>query len=209
MNGYCDFKFNQENKKINTTEYSVVSFIEGNSYDEDLPKEIYIDDPKLNDLNIQSKINSAVNQQYCKIESSISKIKTKDSQELSFFSFVSDNITDRRMTDEYRKYVNKFDKDFGDDNKEINEVSELLSLRIKRLEEFLKDLSTKSIDMILYKNHLAREISDVCNDLKEANNNILVLMNDRSIIKDRFCLLRMKIKKLKDYNKSFEDDLRR
>ena len=61
--------------------------------------------------------------------------------------------------------------------------------------------------MILFRNKLSREISDACNDLKEAHKNILVLMNDRSLIKDHFCLLYMKIHKLKGFSKSFQEDL--
>ena len=83
----------------------------------------------------------------------------------------------------------------------------LLCLRVKRLEEFNKELSVVDIDMILFRNKMVREIEDACNDLKEAHRNILVLLNDRSIMKDEFCLLNMKIRKLKGYNKSFQEDL--
>lgn len=79
--------------------------------------------------------------------------------------------------------------------------------RTKKLESFLKELQNADLDMILFRNKLVREIQDVENDLKEAYNNILVLMGDRSSMKDQFCIFKMKIKKIKGFVKTFQDDI--
>ena len=61
--------------------------------------------------------------------------------------------------------------------------------------------------MILYRNRVVREIQDAQKDLREAYNNIIVLMSDRSKMRDQFCMFKMKINKLKGFVKTFQDDI--
>jgi len=117
---------------------------------------------------------------------------------------IQDTICNESVKEDYAK---KFKNIFDNDREGMNQLSNLLTSRVNRMEEFVKELETANLDTILFKNRLAREISDASNDLKEAQSNILVLMNDRLILKDQFCLFNMKIKKLKSFNKSFQEDL--
>jgi uncharacterized protein YeeX (DUF496 family) len=121
------------------------------------------------------------------------------------FSVEGESVIGR--SDEYKSFADKFDKDFGDDKLEIEHTIKTLYLRVKRLEEFSKELNIVDIDMILFRNKMIREVEDACNDLKEAHKDILVLLNDRSIMKDQFCLLNMKVRNLKGFSKSFQEDL--
>lgn len=138
------------------------------------------------------------------IDYSVGRARMSEYQQETVFN---GSLPDHHAADEYKDYEKKFENTFGNDKEEMSQLSGVLISRIERMEEFAKELGTAELDTILFKNRLAREISDACNDLKEAQNNILVLMNDRSILKDQFCLLHMKIKKLKGFNKSFQEDL--
>jgi hypothetical protein len=117
------------------------------------------------------------------------------------------DLNECRRTDEYKGFAQEFEKEFTSDEKEMEQVSGDLVTRTKKLEGFRRELESADLDMILFRNRLLREIDDVQNDLKEAYNNILVLMEDRSNIKDQFCLFKMKIKKLKGFIKTFQDDI--
>eukprot|EP01022_Parablepharisma_sp_SALTPOND_P012842 TRINITY_DN1666_c0_g2_i1.p7 TRINITY_DN1666_c0_g2~~TRINITY_DN1666_c0_g2_i1.p7 ORF type:complete len:345 (+),score=41.10 TRINITY_DN1666_c0_g2_i1:133-1035(+) len=120
--------------------------------------------------------------------------------------FLSDNPIECRGTDEYKGYAKEFEKEFGKNNKEIDELSKELTSRAQRLDGFVKELQGADLDMILFRNKLIREIGDIQNDLKEAHDNILVLMGDRAEMKDQFCLLQVKIKKLNGLCKAFQDE---
>jgi len=117
------------------------------------------------------------------------------------------DLNECRRTDEYKGLAQEFEKEFLGDQKEMEQISRDLITRTKKLEDFQRELESADLDMILFRNRLMREIDDVQNDLKEAYNNILVLMKDRSNIKDQFCLFKIKIKKLKGFIKTFQDDI--
>eukprot|EP00826_Nyctotherus_ovalis_P059191 TRINITY_DN820_c0_g5_i2.p2 TRINITY_DN820_c0_g5~~TRINITY_DN820_c0_g5_i2.p2 ORF type:complete len:242 (+),score=101.57 TRINITY_DN820_c0_g5_i2:113-838(+) len=127
--------------------------------------------------------------------------------DMSFLTTLGENITDCRKTDDYKGFAKEFEKQFGNDQREIEQVTKDLNTRTAKLDNFIKDLQNADIDMILYRSRLMREIQDVQNDLKEAYNNILVLMTDRSTMRDQFCIFKMKIKKLKGFVKTFQDDI--
>lgn len=125
-------------------------------------------------------------------------------QDMSYLTVLGDGF---RKTDDYKGFSKEFEKEFGNDQREMEHVSNELANRTKKLDNFIRELQNADVDMILFKNRLVREIQDVQNDLKEASNNILVLMGDRSNMKDQFCVFKMKIKKLKGFVKTFQDDI--
>jgi len=127
--------------------------------------------------------------------------------DMSFLTTLGENIAECRKTDDYKGFAKEFEKQFGNDQKEMEQVTKDLNLRTAKLDNFIKDLQNADLDMILYRNRLVREIQDVQNDLKEAYNNILVLMTDRSTMRDQFCIFKMKVKKLKGFVKTFQDDI--
>jgi len=127
-------------------------------------------------------------------------------KDTSTLNFLSTKSVDCKMSEEYKGFADKFDKDFGDDEKEATKVLEHLNKRAEQIENYTKELAEADVDMLFFKNKLARELSDIYNDIKEAYNSIMILMNDRSIIKDQFCILHIKIKKLKEFNKLFQED---
>ena len=127
--------------------------------------------------------------------------------DMSFLTTLGYKISECRNTDEYKGFAQEFEKQFGNDQKEMEQVTKDLNSRTTKLDNFLKELQGADLDMILYRNRLVREIQDVQNDLREAYNNIFVLMNDRSTMRDQFCIFKMKIKKLKGFVKTFQDDI--
>lgn len=150
---------------------------------------------------------------------SYGKFRTKD----SYTTRIGDQLSQRqsdltsltalgdleecRRTEDYKGFAQEFDKEFTSDQKEMEQVSKDLMMRTKKLEAFKKELEGADLDMILFRSRLVREIDDVQNDLKEAYNNILVLLGDRSGMKDQFCLFKMKLKKLKSFIKTYQDDI--
>lgn len=127
--------------------------------------------------------------------------------DMSFLTTLGENITECRKTDDYKGFAQEFEKQFGNDQREMEQVTKDLNSRTGKLDNFIKELQGADLDMILYRNRLVREIQDVQNDLREAYNNILVLMNDRSTMRDQFCIFKMKIKKLKGFVKTYLDDI--
>lgn len=125
-------------------------------------------------------------------------------QDMSYLTVLGDDF---RKTEDYKGFSKEFEKEFGNDQKEMEYVSNELKSRTAKLDNFIKELQNADVDMILFKTRLVREIQDVQNDLKEAYNNILVLMGDRSNMKDQFCIFKMKIKKLKGFVKTFQEDI--
>lgn len=141
------------------------------------------------------------------IQSNVKELFTQQQPDMSFLTTLGENMADCRKTDDYKNFAKEFEKQFGNDQREMEQVTKDLNLRTAKLDNFIKELQGADLDMILYKNRLVREIQDVQNDLKEAYNNILVLMNDRSTMRDQFCIFKMKIKKLKGFVKTFQDDI--
>eukprot|EP00826_Nyctotherus_ovalis_P056033 TRINITY_DN74_c0_g3_i1.p1 TRINITY_DN74_c0_g3~~TRINITY_DN74_c0_g3_i1.p1 ORF type:complete len:247 (+),score=89.03 TRINITY_DN74_c0_g3_i1:236-976(+) len=117
------------------------------------------------------------------------------------------NLDECRRTEEYKGFAQDFEKEFASDQREIEQVSKDMVARTKKLQTFGKELESPDLDMILYRSRLIREVAGVENDLHEAYNNIIVLMEDRSKMKDQFCLFKMKVKKLKGFIKTFQDDI--
>ena len=126
--------------------------------------------------------------------------------DFSYMASAVDDVASCRRSDEYKNYCQDFDKKYLNNQKEMEQVSKDLLGRTTRIDEFIQELMGANLDMILYKNRLARELEDVKNDLKEAYNNISVLMKERSSLKDQFSIYKVKIKKLKGCIGTFQED---
>lgn len=114
---------------------------------------------------------------------------------------------DYKKSEEYNVFAKEFEKEFGNDQKELERIHNELATRTKKLENFTKELENSDTDMILFRSRLMREIEDIRNDLIEAYNHIIVLMGDRLNMKEQFCIFKMKIKKLKGFVKTFQEDI--
>lgn len=127
--------------------------------------------------------------------------------ETSYMTIIDGDPAEFRRTNEYKGYAKEFEKRYCNDQKEVEQVTRDLDAKTTKIDSFIQELRNTNLDMILYKNKLARELEDVKNDLREAYNNILVLMNDRSKMKDQFSIYKVKISKLKGFLKTYQEDV--
>lgn len=121
-------------------------------------------------------------------------------------SIMNEDPSVTRGTQDYKDFEKEFSKNKMS-QKEIDVMTKRIDQRYKRLQEFVRELEGGDVDSLLFRNQLLRELGDIQNDLKEANSNVLVLMNDRATMKDAFCLLQIKLKKVNSLNKTFQEDI--
>ncbi len=115
-----------------------------------------------------------------------------------------------RLAPEYKDFAGEFDRRFAGGDREASLVAQNMEGRRKGLGEFLEELErtdVEAVDMILFRNRLAREIGDVQNGLKEAHSNILMLMKERTSMKDQFCIQQVKLGKLSGVVKALREDI--
>ena len=115
-----------------------------------------------------------------------------------------------RGTQDYQDFAKDFDREFGKDKasqREIDAMAKRLDSRYRSLQEFSRELERADVDMLLFRNKLIREISEVQSDFREASSNLMVLMKDRTSMKDAFCLLQVRAKKLKSLEKTLQEDI--
>jgi len=117
-------------------------------------------------------------------------------------------FTDPKSENEYRAIAKEFDNEFGDRQRDVAEMSRQLMSRIKRLQMIARDISVPNPDMSLLRTRLLHELGTTQNDLNDANNNVILLMNDRVKIKNKYCHLKMRNKELKKYIKVFQENIR-
>jgi hypothetical protein len=126
------------------------------------------------------------------------------------YSALNEDPAATRGTQEYQDFAKDFDREFGKDKasqKEIDGMAKRLDSRYRSLQEFSRELERADVDMLLFRNKLIREISDVQSDFREASSNLMVLMKDRASMKDAFCLLQVRVKKLKSLEKTLQEDI--
>ena len=126
--------------------------------------------------------------------------------DLAYMSVVGEDVNSYRKTEDYKTYAKNFDQKYSNENKEMNQVSKDLLSRTSKIDGFIQELMGAKLDTLLYRNRLVRELEDVKNDLKEAYNNISVLMKDRTSMKDQFCVYKVQLKKLKGCIGTFYED---
>ena len=128
-------------------------------------------------------------------------------QDISAMISLGDNLAECRQTADYRNFADEFENEFKANQEEIDRLSQELAERDQKLTNFTSQLENADVDMVLFRNSLLREIGLIQNSLRETNSNVIVLMNDRARMKDQFCFLQMKMKKLKGYSRTFQEDL--
>jgi len=116
--------------------------------------------------------------------------------------------TDPKSENEYRAIAKEFDSEFGDRQRDVAEMSRQLMSRIKKLQMMAKDISAPNSDMSLLRTRLLHELATTQSDLNDANNNVILLMNDRVNIKNKYCYLKMRNKELKNFVKVFQENIR-
>jgi len=119
-----------------------------------------------------------------------------------------ESLGDSKSEIEYRNYAREFDSEFGDHQREIAALSKKLVIRIKNVQILERELNNPSVDMVSLRNKLIRDIESIEDELGEANHNIIVLMNERKNIKERFCTIRVKYNELNNYNKACQEKMR-
>jgi len=119
-----------------------------------------------------------------------------------------ESLGDPRSEMEYRNYAREFDNEFGDHQREIAALSKQLVTRIKKMQILERELNNPSVDMVSLRSRLVRDIESIGDELGEANHNIIVLMNERKNIKERFCTIRVKYNELNNYNKACQEKMR-
>jgi len=122
------------------------------------------------------------------------------------WSVLNEDVVDHKRTNEYKVYAKEFDKKYNNDQREIEQVTRDLNAKTNKIDGFIQELRNTNIDMILYKNRLVRDLEEAKNDLKEAYSNILLLINDRSTMKDQFCIYNVKLSKLKEFIRTYQED---
>lgn len=120
-----------------------------------------------------------------------------------------ESLGDSRAENEYRTYAREFDSEFGDHEREIAALSKQLVARIKKLQVFERELNNPNLEVAPLRNKLARDIESIEDELGEANHNIIVLMNERKNIKERFCTIRVKYNEMNNYNRACQEKMRR
>eukprot|EP00826_Nyctotherus_ovalis_P009003 TRINITY_DN12347_c0_g1_i1.p1 TRINITY_DN12347_c0_g1~~TRINITY_DN12347_c0_g1_i1.p1 ORF type:complete len:247 (-),score=69.61 TRINITY_DN12347_c0_g1_i1:110-850(-) len=133
--------------------------------------------------------------------------ETRANQDISALINLGNNLTECRQTADYKNFANEFENEFKANQQEIDRLSQELFEEDRKLSEFMEELESADLDMVLLRNNLLREVGTIQNSLREANSNIVVLMNDRAQMKDQFCFLQMKMKKLKACSRTFQEDL--
>ena len=88
-------------------------------------------------------------------------------------SMITNLDSNYKQTEDYNAFSKEFEKEFGNDQKEIEHISNELITRRRKLENFVKELQTADLNMILFRNKLIRELEDVGNDLNEGYNHIM------------------------------------
>lgn len=116
---------------------------------------------------------------------------------------------DSRAESEYRGFAREFDGEFGSHQQEVAALSKQLVARIRKLQALERELNSPSTEMSSLRSRLIREVESVEDELGEANHNIIVLMNERKNIKERFCTIRVKHNELKGYTKALQEKMRR
>lgn len=127
----------------------------------------------------------------------------------SFHESAAKGANSSRSENEYRSFAKEFDSEFGDHEREIAGLSKQLVSRIKKLQVLERELNSPNADVGMLRSRLAHDIESVEDELGEANHSIIVLMNERKNIKERFCTIRVKLNELTNYNKACQEKMRR
>lgn len=122
----------------------------------------------------------------------------------------AEDMAKARTTPDYPDFLKKFEDDYGKGKpkqRDVDDMSRKLDSRYKVMQDHATEVGRSDTDMQLYKNKIMKDLGDVVNDLREANNIITILMNDRNVLKDLFAIFNIQIKGLATLNKSLEEDL--
>lgn len=167
-----------------------------------LPFKFVINTRKLNPLHTTASYYKEIgNHGYPQIN------ETRINQDISALMSLGNNLTECRQTADYKNFANEFENEFKANQQEIDRLSQELFEEDRKLSAFMEELESADLDMVLFRNNLVREVAAVQNSLREANSNIVLLMNDRAQMKDQFCFLQIKVKKLKACSRTFQEDL--
>ena len=117
-------------------------------------------------------------------------------------------FTDFKAVNDFRTFVQEFDEDFKDPQKEVNALSNELTAQSKRIQMINCELNKPKVDFISVRTKFSQELDMIQRNSNEANNRLSFLMNERTHIKDKFCGLKVKNKELKSVNKGLEENAR-
>ncbi len=115
-----------------------------------------------------------------------------------------------RKSPDYPVFMKTFDDKYGKDvptAKEIEKITRKLDTHYHVLAGHNKEVDKKDCDLMLYRNKIMKDLSDVMNDLHEAYNIITILAADRTKLQDLFAIFMVQIKGLRELIRNFEDDM--
>ena len=123
-------------------------------------------------------------------------------------SKVQKNPSKNTLEEDVRELVREFDNEFGDHRSEIEKLLQKLESRVKSIQSLSRDMNNPNTKLDYMKNRIFNELKDAQEGLTDANNNIIVLMNERANIRERFCTVKARNRELKNYNKIFQENIR-
>jgi len=108
---------------------------------------------------------------------------------------------------DYKEFALEYEKQVEGYQRESNRIAGQLMNRMQKLEEYANKFKDTNTDTLLLRNRLTHDIKSISNDLKEAYNHILVLMNERGDMKKQFCHYSAKIKDLNKTKQNLQEEL--
>eukprot|EP00826_Nyctotherus_ovalis_P034809 TRINITY_DN2929_c0_g1_i1.p2 TRINITY_DN2929_c0_g1~~TRINITY_DN2929_c0_g1_i1.p2 ORF type:complete len:254 (-),score=51.70 TRINITY_DN2929_c0_g1_i1:1187-1948(-) len=141
------------------------------------------------------------------LKSSLKSGKKRSTKRGVSFNFAADDPLECRRTDEYKRFLRLFDKDSEASQLALRRLSDRMAICAKRLETVAKELDAGHLDLSLLRKHLQSEVGSAKNDIKEANNEILVLSEERKSLRDKYCVLQARNEFLKNPKKPLQNEL--
>jgi hypothetical protein len=114
---------------------------------------------------------------------------------------------DFKESTEYKEFALEYEKQVEGYQKESSRIAEQLMNRMQKLEEYANRFKDTNTNTLLLRNRLSHDIKSISNDLKEAYNHILVLINERGNMKKQFCHYNAKIKDLNKTKQNLQEEL--
>jgi len=122
------------------------------------------------------------------------------------FNFADDDPYECRRTDEYKKFLKVFDKEQETTNEAFKRLNDRVIFCAKELETIMKELGNNNFNLALLRKHLQGEVGTVKNEVREMINDLLLLSNERKILRDQYCVLQARYEFLKNPKKPLQEE---
>lgn len=123
------------------------------------------------------------------------------------FNFPDDDPLECKRTDEYKKFLKIFDKNTATAQEALMKLTDRLISCLKKLETITNQLNNNHFDPSLFRKHLQTEIGSVKNEIKDANNDSIIISEERKSLRDKYCVLQTANEFLKNSKKVKQDEV--